>query len=99
MALETFGQGRSAFRFGQQAINLDVKGHEFEPKARLPAPGALYAAIGRFQAKGISVIEGPVRRTGAPGPIRFIYLRDPGLTLIENPGLSNKAAQRPKPRL
>ncbi|AUL45950.1 lactoylglutathione lyase [Bordetella trematum] len=93
MALETFGQGRKAFRFGQQKINLHVKGHEFEPKAHLPVPGALdlcfIAAIplddviGRLQEKGIPIIEGPVRRTGATGPIRSIYLRDPDLNLIE----------------
>ena len=41
MKLETFGQGRKAFVFGQQKINLHVKGSEFEPKAHLPVPGAL----------------------------------------------------------
>ncbi len=93
MTLETFGPGRKALRFGQQKINLHVKGHEFEPKAHLPVPGALdlcfIAAIalddviGRLREKGIPIIEGPVRRTGATGPIRSIYLRDPDLNLIE----------------
>ena len=32
MKLETFGQGRKAFVFGQQKINLHVKGSEFEPR-------------------------------------------------------------------
>src|SRR3546814_7276051 len=41
MALTTFGDGRKAFRFGQQKINVHVKGAEFEPKAHLPVPGAL----------------------------------------------------------
>ncbi|MCJ9713435.1 VOC family protein, partial [Bordetella hinzii] len=41
MTLETFGQGRKAFRFGNQKINLHIKGSEFEPKAHLPVPGAL----------------------------------------------------------
>ena len=47
MQLERFGvtpelpQGRIAFRFGNQKINLHVKGAELEPKAHLPVPGAL----------------------------------------------------------
>jgi len=46
MQLETFVGGtppvtRQAFRFGNQKINLHVKGHEFDPKAHLPVPGAL----------------------------------------------------------
>ncbi len=32
---------RQAFKFGHQKINLLVQGAEFEPKAHLPAPGAL----------------------------------------------------------
>jgi catechol 2,3-dioxygenase-like lactoylglutathione lyase family enzyme len=41
MQLETFGAGRMAFTFGHQKINLHIRGHEFEPKAHLPVPGAL----------------------------------------------------------
>ncbi|HLX03462.1 MAG TPA: VOC family protein, partial [Trinickia sp.] len=41
MRLETFGAGRIAFRFGNQKINVHVRGSEFEPKAHLPVPGAL----------------------------------------------------------
>ena len=93
MTLETFGQGRKAFRFGNQKINLHIKGGEFEPKAHLPVPGALdlcfIAAIplddviARLKAKGAAIVEGPVRRTGAVHPLRSIYLRDPDLNLIE----------------
>lgn len=36
MRLETFGENRQALRFGNQKINLHVRGHEFEPKAHLP---------------------------------------------------------------
>ena len=38
---ERFGQGRQAFRFGNQKINLHVKGSELSPRAHLPVPGAL----------------------------------------------------------
>jgi catechol 2,3-dioxygenase-like lactoylglutathione lyase family enzyme len=41
MTLERFGADRKALRFGNQKINVHVKGHEFEPKAHLPVPGAL----------------------------------------------------------
>jgi len=46
MQLETFVGGappveRKALKFGNQKINLHVKGREFEPKAHTPAPGAL----------------------------------------------------------
>ena len=82
-----------AFRFGNQKINLHVKGREFEPKAHLPVPGALDLCfiasvpldevMARLAARGLEVIEGPVLRTGATSRIRSVYLRDPDLNLIE----------------
>ncbi|OJV52032.1 MAG: VOC family virulence protein [Burkholderiales bacterium 68-10] len=93
MSLERFGEGRIAFRFGAQKINLHVKGREYEPKAHLPVPGALdlcfIAAIplddviARLQAAGVEIVEGPVPRTGATFRLRSIYVRDPDLNLIE----------------
>lgn len=93
MELVTFGQNRKAFSFGQQKINLHVKGAEFEPKAHLPVPGALDLCfiadrpldevIAHLNANGATILEGPMPRTGAMGPIRSIYLRDPDLNLIE----------------
>jgi len=46
MRYETFIGGnppveRKSFKFGPNKINLHVKGHEFEPKAHLPVPGAI----------------------------------------------------------
>ncbi|MDR3410818.1 MAG: VOC family protein [Formivibrio sp.] len=98
MSLETFIGGtppieRKALKFGNQKINLHIKGKEFEPKAILPTPGALDlcfissvpldTAISRIQDCEWPIIEGPVKRTGATGPIRSIYLRDPDGNLIE----------------
>jgi len=93
MTLETFGAGRKAFRFGNQKINLHVKGHEFEPKAELPTPGSLdlcfiasvplEEVVARLQAQGVPILEGPVMRTGATSRIRSVYVRDPDLNLIE----------------
>jgi len=93
MTLETFGEGRKAFRFGNQKINLHVKGREFEPKAHTPVPGALDLCfiasipldevIAELKRKGLTIVEGPVMRTGAVARIRSVYLRDPDLNLIE----------------
>lgn len=98
MELESFIGGtppveRRAFRFGNQKINLHIKGKEFEPKAHTPVPGALDLCfiaqgplddfIAHLQALKVSIIEGPVLRTGATSKIRSVYLRDPDLNLIE----------------
>jgi len=98
MTLESFVGGtppvtRRAFKFGQQKINLHVKGAEFEPKAHLPVPGALdvcfiasvplQQVIDKLQRESWPIIEGPVLRTGATGKIRSVYMRDPDLNLIE----------------
>jgi catechol 2,3-dioxygenase-like lactoylglutathione lyase family enzyme len=98
MTLESFVGGtppvtRQAFKFGQQKINLHVKGSEFEPKAHLPVPGALdlcfiasvplAQVIDKLQRESWPIIEGPVLRTGATHKIRSVYVRDPDLNLIE----------------
>jgi catechol 2,3-dioxygenase-like lactoylglutathione lyase family enzyme len=93
MRLETFGAGRIAFRFGNQKINVHVRGREFEPKAHVPVPGALDmcfiasvpldAVIAHLEQCRWPIIEGPVERTGATQKIRSVYVRDPDLNLIE----------------
>lgn len=93
MELEVFGEGRLAFRFGSQKINLHVRGAEFEPKAHVPVPGALdlcfIAAVplddvmAHLDQVGWPIVEGPVERTGATRKIRSVYVRDPDLNLIE----------------
>ena len=93
MRLESFGKGRKAFCFGNQKINLHVRGSEFEPKAHLPVPGALDLCfiadrplddvIAALNAAGATIIDGPVERTGATSRIRSVYMRDPDLNLIE----------------
>jgi catechol 2,3-dioxygenase-like lactoylglutathione lyase family enzyme len=93
MDVVTFAGGRKALSFGAQKINLHPAGREFEPKAQAPTPGSadlcliaavpLDEAIAHLAACGVAIIEGPVMRTGATGPIRSVYFRDPDLNLIE----------------
>jgi catechol 2,3-dioxygenase-like lactoylglutathione lyase family enzyme len=93
MSVVTFGGGRKALAFGQQKINLHEAGREFEPKADQPTPGSadlcliaegrLEGVIDHLRTNGVRIIEGPVQRTGALGPIRSVYFRDPDRNLIE----------------
>ncbi len=93
MEVIEFGNGRKALIFGNQKINLHEKGHEFEPKAFSPTPGSadlcfitsnrLENVAEKIRAMNIEIVEGPVARTGATGPIQSIYLRDPDQNLIE----------------
>jgi catechol 2,3-dioxygenase-like lactoylglutathione lyase family enzyme len=84
---------RLALGFGAQKINIHEWGREFTPRAHVAAPGTLdlcfIAAvpldevIAKLKASGVPIIEGPVMKTGATGPIRSVYVRDPDLNLIE----------------
>jgi catechol 2,3-dioxygenase-like lactoylglutathione lyase family enzyme len=89
----TFGKDRHALAFGEQKINLHVRGHEIEPHAATPtagsadicfivdeAPDALRARLDRL---GISIELGPVLRDGATGELTSYYLRDPDANLVE----------------
>lgn len=93
MTAVSFGQGRRALNFGSQKINLHQAGREFEPKAERPTPGsadlcflsevALDNVMAHLQRCGVAIVEGPVQRTGATGPILSVYVRDPDANLIE----------------
>lgn len=87
------GSRRFALKFGRQKINLHERGREFDPKAAAPLPGSgdfcllTEASIKDWQAhlaaEGVAVEDGPIRRTGATGPILSLYIRDPDGNLIE----------------
>ena len=93
MDILTFLDDRKALLFGDQKINLHQHGQEFEPKARRPEPGSadlcfitgtpIQDAAAHVRSCGVEIIEGPVPKTGAKGPIDSIYFRDPDGNLIE----------------
>lgn len=88
-----FGNGRLALVFGQQKINLHQAGKEIDPKAWRPIPGSadlcfitsspLADVIASLHQSSVDILDGPVPRTGALGPIQSVYFRDPDLNLIE----------------
>jgi len=102
MEVVTFAENRKALAFGLQKINLHEAGHEVEPKAHRPTPGSadlcfitpvpLQEVVDHLGRCGANIIEGPVKRTGAQGPIESVYLRDPDGNLIE---ISNYPDQAP----
>jgi catechol 2,3-dioxygenase-like lactoylglutathione lyase family enzyme len=93
MSVTTFGDGRKALSFGAQKINLHQVGLEFEPKAKIPTPGStdlcfltsisISNVVEHLRACGVELLEGPVQRTGAVGPITSVYFWDPDGNLIE----------------
>jgi catechol 2,3-dioxygenase-like lactoylglutathione lyase family enzyme len=92
-AFRTPTEERFAFKFGSQKINVHEWGKEFSPRAHVAAPGTLdlcfiasmplEEVIEKLTSSKIQILEGPVAKTGATGPIRSVYVRDPDLNLVE----------------
>ena len=96
MQHETFRtpkETRIALKFGNQKINVHEWGKEFTPRAHVAAPGTLDLCfiasvplddvVSNLKKHNVNIIEGPVAKTGATGPIRSVYVRDPDLNLVE----------------
>jgi catechol 2,3-dioxygenase-like lactoylglutathione lyase family enzyme len=88
-----FGEGRRALEYGSGKINLHEVGREIEPKAAVPTSGSadLCFTVGQemedveehLRSNGVELLQGPVERTGAFGPMTSVYLRDPDGNLVE----------------
>ena len=93
MKLERFSENRLALKFGAQKINLHEWGREFTPRAHVAVPGSLDLCfiastsldevIQKLKKNQVPILEGPVAKTGAQGPMRSVYVRDPDLNLVE----------------
>jgi catechol 2,3-dioxygenase-like lactoylglutathione lyase family enzyme len=102
MTTVTFGEGRKALAFGSQKINLHLAGREFSPHAQHPVPGSadfclitslpLDECIAHVQAQGVTILLGPVDRTGAISKLRSFYFRDPDQNLVE---VANRVVSAP----
>lgn len=85
--------GKHAFYFGRQKINIHTSPAEFLPAAAHPthgsqdlcllAEGDIDAIKSELEAKGYPIEEGVVLRHGALGEMHSIYLRDADGNLIE----------------
>lgn len=90
MEAVTFGSGRRALKFGQQKINLQTLGQELRNRAGVGAGDlclitewALPDVMAQLAAEGVPLLEGPVTRSGAQGPIESLYFNDPDGNLVE----------------
>ena len=93
MQVVTFAEGRKALQFGNQKINLHQRGKEIDPKAQHPTPGSadlcfltsipLEHVLAHLQSCGVSLLLGPVERTGATTSLVSLYFRDPDGNLLE----------------
>ena len=96
MEREDFGaQSRTALKFGGQKINLrpidaDVR---LWPTGACAEPGAADLCfitavppdevVGHLHDNGVQILQGPVEKAGALGPILSVYCRDPDGNLVE----------------
>jgi catechol 2,3-dioxygenase-like lactoylglutathione lyase family enzyme len=85
--------GRRALAFGAQKINLHQYGIDAQLSPRAPTPGSgdlcfitsvpLSHVVAHLASCGVAIIEGPIERAGATGPIVSVYFQDPDGNLIE----------------
>lgn len=86
----TFGAGRRAVRFGTQKINLQRLGDETRNHAAIGSGDLclltdwpVERTLAHLADEGVEIVEGPVQKSGARGPILSVYFRDEDGNLIE----------------
>ena len=86
----TFAGGRRALQVGPQKINLQLLGQETRNHAAIGCGDVCLLTgwtpaqvVARLTAAGVPVVEGPVAKTGARGPITSVYFNDPDGNLVE----------------
>lgn len=94
MEREEYGRNRRcALRFGGQKINLRPQAAEGWGTAEGALPGSQDICfvtavqtediIEHLEGCGVAIVDGPVERLGALGPIISVYCRDPDGNLVE----------------
>lgn len=94
MKRQVFGsEQRVALMFGSQKINVRPAGAESWETSNVEAPGSLDLCfitrsepsdvIDHFKACGVTLLTGPVVRSGALGPITSVYCNDLDGNLVE----------------
>ncbi len=93
MEVVTFGEGRTALRFGQQKINLHAADAIPGLVADKPTPGSgdlcfiteapLAEVVQHLERCAVPIVAGPGPRAGAIGTIQSVYIRDPDRNLVE----------------
>jgi len=85
-----FANGRKAVSFGEQKINFQTAGQEMRNHALegsgdlcLIAKISLDEVIAHLKHKQVDILEGPVEKTGAMGPMMSVYINDLDNNLIE----------------
>ncbi len=86
----TFVGGRRALAFGTQKINLQTLGQETRNFAGIGSGDLCLITdwendtlLAHLAAEGVAIVEGPVTKSGAQGPITSLYFNDPDGNLIE----------------
>ncbi|MBV9829694.1 MAG: VOC family protein [Alphaproteobacteria bacterium] len=93
MEVVTFGEGRTALRFGQQKINLHPADNIPGLVADKPTVGSgdlcfitetpITEVVEHLKRCEVPIITGPGPRAGAIGTIQSVYIRDPDQNLVE----------------
>lgn len=86
----TFAGKRRALRFGEQKINLQTLGQETRNHACIGSGDLCLITqwtparvVQHLQNLGIDILQGPVQKSGATGPVTSVYFNDPDGNLIE----------------